>query len=260
MFSFFSTPQAVVDDNTRAWIFDTFAWAIEHLDSQFFHQETQLILPDNRFYPGRVSSVHEMASNIFSATVNYAGMQQWPIQLIRPEQYSPAAIPRFTALNENVNRGNAVALKSALNEAESISLSYLPAQINQPQDLIAVYAQNLAAILVLQQNVAAPGGKEFLAQTIDLVACFLGFGIIFANTAYQFKGGCGSCYKASLNREVALPEHETIYILALFCQLKSIANKDVLPSLKPHLRALFKQAIKEIKSDLKQSDHNGLSV
>ncbi len=257
MFSFFSKPAPVVDDNTRAWIFDSFAWAIEHLDSRFFHQETKLILPNNRFYPGRVSSVHEMATNIFNATVNYAGLQQWPIQLVKPENYSPSAIPQLSFVNnENNLRGNTAVVTSALYEAENISLSYQPTQVNQPQDLIAVYAQNLATILVLQQNVAPPGGKEFLPQTIDLVACFLGFGVIFSNTAYQFKGGCGSCNNANLNRQVALPEHETVYVLALFCQLKLIANKQVLPALKPHLHSTFKQALKDIKSYLKQDSHH----
>ncbi len=119
--------------------------------------------------------------------------------------------------------------------------------------------QHQAGILVNQHaaissNISSPGGKEVLAQTIDLVACFMGFGVIFANTAYQFKGGgCGSCNNRSLNRQAALPELETVYALALFCILKNSDMKPIKKVLKSHLYKAFKQAHKEITLYLQQT-------
>ncbi len=110
-----------------------------------------------------------------------------------------------------------------------------------------------AGILVNQNGVLPPGGKEVLPQTIDLVACFMGFGIIFSNTAYQFKGGCGSCNNQNLNRQSALPELETVYGLALFCVIKCIEIQQVKKELKSHLYKPFRQAHKEIILYLQQT-------
>ncbi len=80
----------------------------------------------------------------------------------------------------------------------------------------------------------------------------MGFGVIFANTAYQFKGGCGSCNNRSLNRQAALPELETVYALALFCVIKGIEIKQVKKALKSHLYKPFRNAHKEISLYLQQ--------
>ena len=90
------------------------------------------------------------------------------------------------------------------------------------QDLVASFCQAFAAILIAQRGEQPPGGEQFLPQAIDLLASYMGFGVMFANTAYQFKGGCGSCYNRYANREVALPENEMVSCLALFTVLKGL--------------------------------------
>ncbi|MEW6992398.1 hypothetical protein AADZ91_17145 [Colwelliaceae bacterium 6441] len=233
----------LVDDNTRQWIFDTFSWAIEHFNIQVFQQETRLVLPTNDYYPGRVASVEEMAKNIFDHTLNYAGMKNWPFELISPHQTISLELPLLKV--NNALRGEKAEIAIA-DEQQSIPLTFNPAQINQPQDLIASYAQQLATVLVLQQKVLPPGGKDLIPQAIDVLACVMGFGVIFANTAYQFKGGCGSCYNPKANRQAALPEHEMLYCLAVFNHLKNIDNKHVIPHLKSHLRGEYKKMKKEV--------------
>ena len=81
----------------------------------------------------------------------------------------------------------------------------------------------------------------------------MGFGVVFANTAYQFKGGCGSCNNRNLNRQPALPELETVYALALFCVVKKVDIKPIKKELKSHLYKAFRQAHKEITLHLQQS-------
>jgi len=149
--------------------------------------------------------------------------------------------------------GEAVA--SSTTATPAIDIAFHSSQLNQPQDLIAYLVQAQAGILVNQHGMLPPGGKELLPQTIDLVACFMGFGVVFANTAYQFKGGCGSCNNRNLNRQPALPELETVYALALFCLLKGIEVKIVKKELKPHLYKAFRQAYKEISLYLQQTNN-----
>ena len=264
MLSTFFKTKPVVDEATQAWIFDTFAWCVDQLDGDFFQQHSQLILPNNSFYPGSASSVEEMAANIFANTTKYTGMTSWPIRLVSAASFSQKPMPRlFFQSSLRGEQCQISANESSGGALPSIDIAFHPSQLNQPQDLIAYLVQVQARILVNQHGVAGPGGQEVLAQTIDLVACFMGFGVIFANTAYQFRGGCGSCNNPSLNREAGLPELETVYALALFCVLKGEDTKKVKRELKSHLYKSFRQAHKEITHYLQQTtnpEHSLLTV
>tara|TARA_R110000737_G_scaffold1598_15_gene4815 strand:- start:4779 stop:5561 length:783 start_codon:yes stop_codon:yes gene_type:complete len=241
------SPKEIIDENTQNWILDTFAWAIENFDINVLKDDARLILPTNEFYPGRVSSIDEMAQAMFNNTKNYAGMQKWPIQLISTTPTSSTSIEDLR-LGPTI-RGEAADV-SVIDGHEALMLGFTPNQVNQPQDLIAGISQALASILVISNKTLPPGGKEYLPQAIDLVACFMGFGVILANTAYQFKGGCGSCNNASLNRQAALTEPETLYALALFCVLKKAPMKVVKGHLKAHLKKDFTHAYKSIERSL----------
>lgn len=241
--------------NEQAWILDTFAWAIENFDINVFKDESQLVLPNNEFYPGKVSSIHEMALAIFNNTVKYAGMQGWPIKLVAPEVYENKPMSQLAL--PQIFRGKHGQITEQ-SEQQFIYITYNPQQINQPQDMIASFAHALATILIVQSGEIPPGGQENLPQAAEVVACFMGFGVMFANTAYQFKGGCGSCFNASANRQAALPEKESVYILALFSVLKKIPIKSVRAHLKSHMRKTFTMAYKELNSSLKTATQPAL--
>jgi len=286
MFSTFFKAKPLIDEESKEWIFDTFAWCIANLDGDFFHNNSELILPNNTFYPGSSSSVEEMADAIFTNTSKYTGMSSWPIRLVSSDGFIPQPMPQL--FFDSTLRGENAIVTTEIVTAEiksgevsykiegeelippsihstpstsTIDIAFHSSQLNQPQDLIAYLVQMQAGILVNQHGQLAPGGKEVLAQTIDLVACFMGFGVIFANTAYQFKGGCGSCNNRNLNRQPALPELETVYALALFCVIKGVNIKPIKKELKSHLSKPFRQAHKEITLYLQQTtnpDHTTL--
>ena len=276
MFSNLFKTSPVIDESSREWIFDTFTWCMQQLDGDFFKESSELILPNNSFYSGSSTSVEEMAISIFSNTTKYTGMTSWPLKLVPSDSFQQKEMPPLLfgsrlrgnsakvsvqpdyqidkAANSNLSyklEGEAVV--SSGGNQPTIDIAFHSAQLNQPQDLIAYLVQIQASILVNQRGILPPGGKEALPQAIDLVACFMGFGVIFSNTAYQFKGGCGSCNNRNLNRQPALPELETVYALALFCVMKGIEVKKVKPALKSHLYKPFRQAHKEISSYLQQS-------
>ena len=265
MLSTFFKTKPVIDESSKEWIFDTFSWCLDQLDSDFFKKNSELILPNNTFYPGSSSSVEEMSAAIFANTLKYTGMSQWPIRLEPAESFIQKPMPQLTFSSSL--RGESAKVSSTadsqisykvegeavVSDSESsIDIAFHSSQLNQPQDMIAYLVQRQAGILVNQHGVLPPGGQETLAQTIDLVACFMGFGVIFSNTAYQFKGGCGSCNNQNLNRQAALPELETVYALALFCVMKGIDIKQVKKELKSHLYKPFRQAHKEITLYLQQ--------
>jgi hypothetical protein len=281
MLSTFFKSKPVIDEASKEWIFDTFSWCIDQLDGDFFLKNSELILPNNTFYPGSSSSVEEMSAVIFANTLKYAGMTKWPIRLEPAESFVQKPMPQLTFASSLRGESAIVSSKVSADIGSTISykvegevllptktptiapstptidIAFHSSQLNQPQDMIAYIVQRQAGILVNQHDaitsgISAPGGKEAFAQTIDLVACFMGFGVIFANTAYQFKGGCGSCNNQNLNRQAALPELETVYALALFCVMKDIEIKQVKKELKSHLYKPFRNAHQEITLYLQQ--------
>jgi len=247
----------VVDEGTRAWIFDSFLWCLENFDAEFYNNESKVILPSNEYYPGKCSSGQEMAHTIFTNTLSYAGMSKWPIELVDVSNHQVEPMSQL-ALSYPL-RGKASQIHFST-PAHSIKIPYQLDQIRQPQDFIAYIVQHLAGIMLAQLNTSVPGGKELQPQAVDLIACFMGFGVIFANTAYQFKGGCGSCNIRALNRQSALPEVETVYALALFCVSKGINPSSIKPHIKSHLFKTLMKAYKEINKHLNDSNANKYKV
>jgi hypothetical protein len=92
--SFFKT-KPLIDDTSKMWIFDTFSWCIDQLDGDFFYKNSELILPNNSFYPGSVSSVEEMAETIFTNTTKYSGLTRWPLRLVDNAHFIDKAIPQL---------------------------------------------------------------------------------------------------------------------------------------------------------------------
>lgn len=244
--------EPVIDDSTRLWILDHFVWALAAFDSEHFYQETKLVLPTNAFYPGSSSSVEQMTQSIFDATIKHAGLSNWPIALAKPATPIPTQLPRITFTGQKC-RGKSANLSQEVTTAIPIRVN--PQQINQPQDYISSLVQVLSSLMLKQRGELPPGGEESIPQTIDFLSVFLGFGVIFSNTAYQFKGGCGSCNRQGLNRQAALPEAETVYATALFSVIKGISVKEASAELKPHLKRLFKKSYKDISKFLAHQDN-----
>lgn len=251
MLNLFKT-KPLLDDSSRQWIFDSFQWCLENFDGGFFNRDSQLILPTKQFFPARATSAHELAQSVFDKVKEYTGLSHWPFELVQPGQFQQRnyqiknypLIVRGTQPNSQPNDSQ---LKNILqNPGEQLAVSYDPVQMNQPQVMVANYVSTLADYLIGLSNQLPPGGAEHKPPATEMLAIFMGFGVMFANTAYAFRGGCSSCHNHAANRVAVLSEDEATYALALFCQLKGIDNKTVTPQLKSHLRSAYKQAAKEI--------------
>ena len=244
-------PKPIIDADSQAWINDAFAWALEHFDNQYFSQHTQLILPTKAFFPEPASSVEQMAANVFKQVSQYCGVEQWPFKLVDPQYFMPQQYQFSQPIM--IKRGNAITDSNnqqlIVPDEHKLSVSYDPVQLNQPQVMVANYATMLASFLFGMASVPPPGNAEHRLPAIEILAIFMGFGVMFTNTAYAFRGGCGSCHNHAANRVAVLTENECAYALALFCHLKNIDAKTVTPHLKKHLRGLFKQALKQLEKN-----------
>ncbi len=231
----------LLDEAYAGWMFDVYAWALRNFDPAMFRDETFLVTPSNEHFPGRANSPDEMANLIFDRVVVYAGMTHWPLKLVPPGScvLEPAAEVRVVA---GARGSRAVA---AAESPASLTLSYDPDYLNNPEAMIAVFAHTLAHYLGASANEPAPGGTDNWPHVTEILAVFLGFGLMFANTALVLpRGGC--CGGTVVRRQAYVSQHDITYALAIFSALKGVPHKEVLQHLKKPLRGHFKQALREI--------------
>jgi hypothetical protein len=256
----FLKSKPLVDDNTADFIFSTVAWVLQNFDHEEFFTRTKLIAPTNEFFPGRVSSVDEKAKTIFQHTLRYSGLQRWPFELrslIDPgltseSQIQPSPQPELAAVHRNSLLQEADTPVPVIITEYPLFVFYNPQQTLKPEDLSASYAHVIAQHLIIQSGQLPPGGGQFFAEASEVLASMMGFGVLLTNSAYTFRGGCGSCYNAMANRQPALTEIDNVFALALFCRLKGLNYKSATRHLKKHLHSSYKLAVKQIDRRLDQ--------
>lgn len=246
----FLSRQPALDDESVAWIFEVFDWGLKHLGREVFEQHTTLITPSNEHFPGRSNSSAEMAALIFDRTRAYAGVQDWPFQLVAPGTPLPSQLPTIVAPSpaRSADTSMPVTIQQPGDSDGVIPVSYNPAMINNPEAMIAGFAQVFAHYLGAAVTEPPPGGIQNWPQTTDVLGVFLGFGVMFANTAYQYQPrSCASCGGPPVERQVNLSQFDITYALALFCVLKEIPSRQVLKSLKSTLRGHFKRCRQDVE-------------
>lgn len=245
MFNLF-TSKPLLDEASRQWLFDTYDWALRNFDAALFFNHTRLILPTNEYFPGQADSPAAMANLIFDQVKAYAGTRHWPTLVVDQSTCPTISTPQIE-ISGALRNPDGVSDPDA-DDAHRLLIPYNPQQINNPEGMIATFAHILAHYMGQMGQEVPPGGMEFWPQATELLAIYLGFGVMFANSAFTFRGGCGSCYNPHATREASLPELEATYALAIFAVLKGISNSTVTPHLKKHLRGFYKKAVQEIRN------------
>lgn len=243
MFGLFQN-KPLLEESSSQWLFDVFAWSLENFDADYFFNHTVLVLPSNQFFPGRVDSELGMANLIFDKVKSYAGISHWPTQVV---DFTHCALPDNPQVEiRGMLRSPDEVADETVAEGHRLPIPYNPQQINNPEGLIASFAHTMAHYLGQMAKQPPPGGEEYWPHVTEALAIYLGFGLMFANSAYTFRGGCGSCYNADANRDAYLTEQQSVYGLAIFAVLKGIPNSVVTSNMKGHLRAFYKKAVREI--------------
>ncbi len=244
MFSLFEN-KPVLEESQSQWLFDVYAWSLDNFDANVFYNNTVLVLPTNEFFPGRVDSQQGMAELIFDKVKSYACISHWPT---RVADQSVCAIPNAPQLQiEGPLRDPKALVSESVTDDMYLQIPFNPQQVSNPEGMIASFAHISAHYLGQMAKQPPPGGPEFWPHVTEVLASYLGFGLMFANSAYTFKGSCASCYNPNANRDSYLSEQQSVYSLAIFSVLKGIPNNEVTPHLKGHLRGFYKKAVKEIK-------------
>lgn len=250
----------ILDETAVQWMFDCYEWAFRNLDAKVFYNETSLILPNNEYFPGQGNSPLDKSELILSQVMQHAGMRHWPVTLVDEETYTESSFvsqaPRLTA--QGSVRGTS-ALQPEINTPENaLYVLYQPDLLRNPQALIANYAQMLANYLGYTVTEPPPGGVENWPPLTEMIAIFMGFGLMYANTAGNVRvNSCGSCQGPAAERVNYLSQYDAAYALAIFVKLKNIDINAVKPFLKKTLHTFFKKALSEIDNRQQEMDRLG---
>lgn len=257
--------QPLLEEETVAWMLDVYAWALRNFDSDIFFQATPLVTPTNEHFPGQGSSAQEMAELIFQRVANYAGMSHWPVRAMNVEQWDEPALPqlqmegplRIAQQKEIAQEGSAQPqepMEAATEAPKGVAL-YAAEQLRDPEVVIANFAHTLAHYLGGTASEPPPGGAENWPHITELLAVFLGFGLMMANTAFTTKiRSCSSCASPAVERTNYLSQYDITYALAIFAVLKDIPQSKVLPHLKRSLQPFYKKAHKEVAKNASALD------
>ncbi|MDJ0834418.1 MAG: hypothetical protein QNJ69_12920 [Gammaproteobacteria bacterium] len=247
MLSLFSNKPLLEEDSIH-WMFDTYAWALDQFDAEYFYRHSVLVLPTNEFFPGRADSHAGMAELIFRQVANYTGIGHWPVKVVAEQACQISRNTQF-AIEGPLRQKNASTDLQTASE-HWLEIPYNSNQVSNPEGMIASFAHIIAFYLGQLANKPPPGGAEYWPHTTELLAIFNGFGLMFANSAYTFKGGCGSCYNPLADRDAYLTERQSTYALAIFTVLKNIPLKQVQKHLKGHLRGFYARSVKDVSKRL----------
>ena len=246
-FSLFKS-EPLLDQATVDWLFDCYDWALQQFDAQVFRDEAVLVLPSDRFFPGRVDSAEGMANLIFDKVKAYAGVAHWPTRLVDARQGVSQSQARLVIAG--ALRGSLGVSPEMVEDDQRLLVPYDPALINNPEAMIATLSHQLAHYLATLAKQPPPGGEENWGQVTEVLAVFLGFGLMFANSAFNVRiPRCGSCAPQPVDRQSFLSQYDTTYALAIFSVLKGIPNRAVVPHLKPALRGFYKKAVREVAAN-----------
>ncbi|MFK5986606.1 MAG: hypothetical protein QM479_14445 [Pseudomonadota bacterium] len=248
----FFKSKPILDEESIVWLFESFFWANKNLDSATFYNKTALVLPSNEFFSGHSNNTTEMAGLIFEKVKQYAQLQHWPCRLFPQDncQLEQPALPYI----EGQLRGDKV-IDHSRQQDQFFSILYNPAQVKNPQAMIAYYAQTLAYYLIMISPNKPDNIEENIGPLSEVIGVFMGFGVMLSNTAFNYKNvTCGSCRTISTDRNSYLSQYDITYALAIFCVLKDIPRNQALASIKTNLKFFFKKAYKQVlkRDEIKQ--------
>jgi len=243
MFNLFKSKE-LLSEADREFQIATFKWLLRNFGGDDFYKTTKLVLPTKEYFPSKVDTPEDAASETFEAVKKHAGLENWMCKLeIQEEDANPVVAPTLAIQNAPTSPHGTF----QATEENEVVITYNPALASQPTQLVATFAHELAHYLTATSKEEPPGGWENWEFATDIAATFLGFGVFMANSAFSFSQYTNSDsqgWKSSRNGYLSESEH--IYALAIFNELKGIPAELASEHLKPHLKKLLKKAHKEL--------------
>jgi hypothetical protein len=239
-----SRERTFLDADDEQWVIETWGWFLHGLGGIEALEQTHLIVPTREYFPPSDRTGHERAEHIFEAVKRYAGMSEWPCRLIAQLPRAELRVGEVTALKPiSQPPGGTFAFDG--NEG---TISYDPAELNDPLKLVAIFAHELAHYRLAGMREEVPGGEEMHEFATDLLTVYFGFGIFGANSAFNFSQHQDTMSQGwKYSRSGYLNERAWVFALALFLEMRRQSSDVVKPFMKSHLFADMLKARQSIE-------------
>lgn len=238
--------KAIVDADTARWLLDNMAWLEREFGEVAGYPRRSLVLPRPGFFRNDGETGHALALRIFSDVKDYCGMSDWPVELVADDDphAAPAARSLGTVVPQRYAAGRFVV------DDERVQITYAPALLRQPEQLVATFAHELAHYLHAAAKTPPPCEDNEYEFLTDMTSVFLGFGVFAANACFQFEqyqDGLMQGWQSS--RSGYLPEPDIVHALALYLRLARAEAEPAASCLKPHLATLLHRALRTLPPD-----------
>jgi hypothetical protein len=241
---FWNSSRSPLEAEEEEWLLSCWEWLLGGLSAPAEFRQFPLVLPTNEYFPPTQAAGHAMAVHVFDCVARLTGTAGWPYKLVpQAENINPVLGPLAAVKNAGSNPAGTFSVE----ERQEIVITYDPALIARPSNLIATFAHEIAHGLVLTISSEPPGGEEYEEYAVDVTAAFLGFGLFGANHAFEFRqfsdtstGTQGWSYR----RTGYLSEAQWGFCLALFLALRGEPAEAALRWLKPGPAGALKKTMK----------------
>jgi hypothetical protein len=241
---FWRRKSSPLEKEEEEWIISCWEWLLRRLNDLDAFRQFPLVLPTGDFFPPTKQTGHARARHIFRSVARLTGTEHWGYVLVPQEgDVNPVLGPM--AVVQNTPSGPAGTF--SIPDDASIRITYNPALILQPGELIATFAHEIAHALLHTVPFDAPGGPEFEEYATDVTVAFRGFGIFGANHAFhfsQFSDMATGTQGWSSQRAGYLTETQWGFCLAIFLYLRDEKPDVALKWLKPGPAATLQKSLR----------------
>lgn len=228
----FSRPKVPVQPDEFEWLLACYAWLRQVLDDG--NIVPSLVLPgDPRLQSARTGQ------ELFETVRDLCGMSQWDCRL--------ELVPDDGAVDDAyvVREGASACGTFSIENGEAV-IRYSASMLRDPDALAATFAHELCHYLLAEAG-DPPGGPDLMEHSTDCAACYLGFGVLLANSARNFaqwSEGLAGGWAAST--QGYLSEAALVTGTALFLRLHDHPVEEAAASLKPYMRGQIEAAYRAI--------------
>jgi hypothetical protein len=244
MFGLFK-PKLPIEDDEFEWMLACAKWFEQEFEGLDRLRQTPMVRSNSSFFPQSRKAGHDRALELFEQVKAHADMSDWPCELVVGDSDPNLHVAPGHAVKLD---GPSVPAGTFGAENGTIIITYNPAQLGRPHDLIATFAHELAHYLMHSTPNRPPGGEELEEYATDLCAVFLGFGAFSANSAKNFEQFQTAQEQGWEMRNMGyLSELALTTAYALFVLITDADRKMAETELKPYLHSPFRKALAAIE-------------
>lgn len=233
----------LIDKHTEAWFFDRFAWILENFSQEKPVNRTELVTPSPEHFPVDPDGA-SLPEQLLRHVINYSGVDHWTFSLERVDENGTKDLGSALLLYPLTQ---ASPVEANDNEDDCLPITYPDRYDTSAQHLISCFGSHIGWYLAQTVEMPEEFDEEEFPLIADLMAIYLGFGVIRSNTSFDSQSdGEFGWHAWSTERQGFLTEGTTIFATLVFAELAGIEVERVRAGLKPRLHKQLEKARRQI--------------